>query len=210
MSDVRPAPRRRPPPAPPLVTVVLGALAGLLLMDGAGAVGQSLGDLARREADRQARIVEHGWVYDNATLEPAPPTSRVGTERPASEPSVAEAVAEAEPDVIDASPATSEELAQPGGRSEAEWRARADSLRARIAELQASGDALETNLQEIRRLATPSPEGAALADRDAARARALLERVTRDVSMLKEAWMRLEDDARRHDIPLAWLQSGDP
>ena len=210
MSDARRAHRGRLR-VTPIATAVASALTAFCLVPAPRAHAQALGDLAHREAERQARIVAHGWVYNDLSLEPAQRT-RPGpehTESPAPMPSEDSTLFDPILSESDESVA-SDVSALPGGRTEEQWRTRSESLQSRITGLEANREALQTNLKEIHRLAANSSlDGSVVADREAARVRALLDRISKDLSMLQEAWTRLEEDAMRHAVPPSWIQPAD-
>ena len=91
-------------------------------------------------------------------------------------------------------------------RTQAEWRAQAESLKLRTARLRESETGLESRLKELQRLTEGRREDEApAASREQGRTTAALAKVQRDIASLDVAWTRLAEDADRANVPPDWL-----
>lgn len=158
-----------------------GGIGLLALGLAAAASAQSLGDVAKREESRRARVAAPARAYTNADLASDPYA-------PAAPAPVAPAPAPA----ADAQPAPSAAAEEPDPMVEADWRHRAAALRRRVEESRAAVAALdkpaEGTAREQERLATLLE-----------RARAKLERAENDLRLFE-----MQADVAR--VPKTWIR----
>ena len=187
----------------------LSAVCVAVVLAAGVADAQSLGDVARREAERRGDAAPAGKVYTNGTLKPdptAPAAPTVATD--------AEKAGEKDPKVLDpatpaaapgtppSAPATdsgaaSEKVAveEPFWRVESYWRKQADAIRAKLTRRNADVLALR------QRLSTLPPE-----DNEFRVTEGALKSAIASLEAGNEEWRRLEELVRIRKVPDAWIR----
>ena len=161
---------------------------------------QSLGDVARKEAERRATAKKAVKSFSNADLAPAE-VSNPSTAPAATDAVAATAAADTQAKPATGSPAgeptaaaTKEQPAAPQEQKEAEWRANADALRHSIQKAQAD----YTKTTAVAADTSRSPGERAGTARVAAQQAKSLE-------SLERRWQRLEKQAEALKVPREWL-----
>lgn len=172
--------------------------------------GQSLGEAARREAERRARVKGPTKVITNADLDALPSRGSAAPAVPARPDAVlapggAGAAEAPETPAPDAEPLT--DLTVREKRDEQHWRERAEVIRERLNRLQSDASALEGRVEGLRveRDAASGTQRAALAD-ELRRADATLTRVQGELRLIQDEWRQFEDRAVQAKIPSAWIR----
>jgi hypothetical protein len=188
----------------------------------AGVGAQSLGDVARKEAERRKTVKAPGKTYTNDQLKPepgsAPPPSAAP---PAADAPAPAAGAPATPST--GAPATggSKTGAQapagdaPGAtpapaaaKGEAEWRARIQSTRDALSRAQIFAEALQSRINGLSADFTARDDPAQRAVVAADRQKSLdeLERVKKEIQQHTQALADIQEEGRRAGVPAGWLR----
>lgn len=174
-----------------VLAVVMFALAGT-------ASGQSLADVARREAERRGATPKPGKVYTNESLTPdftTPPESLAPAPTEAAE-------AEAEPG--ESGDPLPEELAGAvpprNERGEEYWRGRATRIRTKVEAQKAKIEALQ------QRLDTMAEQGGSTAARERELTSRMLAEARSDLTHLEAEWANFEATARSKNVPAEWIR----
>ena len=192
------------------------ALLGLLV--GAGpSVGQSLADVARKEADRRKTVKDSGKVYTNKDLPNVPPPSPTATGTPP--------VATPNLDKPDKSGKDSAAEARPGGpdaagkedgdkqrsakpKDQEYWGKRMKELRDQLERDQTYVDALQSRINALNtdfvNRDDPAQRSRIATDRD--KAVAELDHLKKQIVDDKRAIADYEEEARRSGAPPGWLR----
>ena len=191
-----------PPRHLPAVCIALVLVAGV-------ADAQSLGDVARREAERRGEAAPAGKVYTNGTLKPDPtapaaPTVATDAEKAggkdpkvlAAETPTAEAGTPSTAPVADSGAATEKvAVEEPFWRVESYWRTQADALRAKLSRRNADVLALR------QRLTALPPE-----DNEFRVTEGALKSAIGSLEAANDEWRRLEELVRIRKVPDAWIR----
>jgi hypothetical protein len=179
------------------------ATAVLVLIADAAISGQSLGEVARREAERRKQVPS-GRVYTNGDLAPADPAQTVPAPAATAQPSAETAKPGSQTEVAAAAEGGGDKPAAqqpPSRRSEQYWRDRAKGLRGRLAQLEADAAAAERRLNEID-AGSQTPE--------TARERELLAtavtRLQSSRGYLRDEVAQFEKLAELNKIPADWIR----
>ena len=178
---------------------VPGVLIALLLMHAGAVSAQSLGDVAKKEAERRKAISGRGKVYTNDTLRPEAPPSAPGT-APATPAAPAPPAATPQQ--------TPAPAAGPAPQTEADWRKRITDARDALSRSQTFAEALQSR---INALTTDFVNRDDPAQRDkigAERQKALVEldRVKKDITDQQKAITAIQEEARRAGVPAGWVR----
>ena len=193
------------------ILIAVAALAAATTAAGA----QSLGDVARKEAERRAAAGASKKVYTNTDLAPesvppatSPPAAATAPESPAPAPvraareagaapktSPADGVATSTQDGV--TPRDEQEPQRPNDKGEDYWRGRATLIRARLANQQAQIKALQQQVSSFG-------DGSSRSERDIAVQ--ALKKAQDDLVSLNDEWLRFERQARERNIPDAWIR----
>jgi hypothetical protein len=180
---------------------------GAVLLAQQGAKSQSLGEVARKEAERRGVTATQGKVYSNDSLKPDPtaPRPAPATGLPAD---VAAAAPDAETKAAGSEaadgPVTTADGAQPAAaptgavrseRGEAYWRGRAQEVRSKMNLQSAEVLALR------QRLTALPPDSSEYAVTQGA-----IKAAVHDLEAINNEWKRLEDLARSKNVPDAWIR----
>jgi hypothetical protein len=181
---------------------VAGIATVLLTSAEAPLSAQSLGDVARREAERRTQVTS-GRVYTNedlAPVDPAQPTPPAATGSAAAEaaqsPGKEAQAAAAKPAGLEG-PATKPRVK----RDEQYWRTRAKELRGRLAQAEADAAAADARLQEL----DAAPQTPALAREREVVARAVA-RMRSAVRYLRDEVSQFEALAESNNVSPDWIR----
>ena len=186
---------------------------------------QSLGEVARAEAQRRAAVGKATRVYTNEHLRPEPQpevplpvaaTSAEGlsvlgqTVAPRTGESAGAATgtpgSAGLPPGVTASPAGNAGTPEPS--TESEWRTRAADLRGQVVRQRILVDALQSRINGLRTdfVNRDDPAQRAVIEQDRLKALAELDRVKKDLKAAEQAVTDLDDQARRRSVPAGWLR----
>jgi hypothetical protein len=191
------------------IGVAAAALTWALAMPAASALAQtpSLGEVARKEAERRKALPPSGKVYTNKDLPPSAqkpaPSSAAGTETTIPLDPVAAATGEKPAD------AKAEADAKPGAeKNEAWWAGRISAAREAVRRNEMFAEALQTRINALNRDFTSRDNPAQRSEigRDRTEALSELARVKQDVEKGKQAIAEIEEEARKASVPPGWLR----
>ena len=176
------------------------AAAALLGAATAGAQTPSLGEVARKEADRRKETGNAGKVYTNKDLPASaqkPPTPAAATE----------AVIPLDP-VAAATEQKPEPKADGETKDEAWWKTRIASAREELRRNQMFAEALQTRINSLGRdfVSRDNPVQRARIGEDRAEALSELNRVKQDIDRGKKQIEDIEEEARKAGVPPGWLR----
>jgi hypothetical protein len=196
--------------------LVAGAVL-LVLGTAAAAPAQTLGEVARREAERRKTVKSSGKVITNESLrrelppEPgpgapaAPAAPAPGTGAPAAPGAPAAAT------TAPAAPAAPAPAAPPPAapvNDEAAWRKRMTDARDQLQRAQTFAEALQTRVNSLStdfvNRDDPAQRDMIAADRQ--KTLAELERVKQDIATQQKAIAAIQDEARKAGIPAGWVR----
>ena len=180
------------------VGILGGAIALLLVATAVSA--QSLGDIAKQEAERRRNIKTAGKVYTNGSVR-TDPTSAA----PA-------AAAQVQPP---ASATTPSAVPQPGApakdddpKTEAYWKKRMTATRDSLSRAQTFAEALQSRINVLSadfvNRDDPAQRNVIAADRQ--RATDELTRVKGEIAQFQKAITDIQDEARRANVPAGWVR----
>jgi hypothetical protein len=191
------------------IGVAAAALTWMLAMPAASALAQtpSLGEVARKEAERRKSLPPSGKVYTNKDLpasahKPAP-SSGAGTETTIPLDPVAAATGDKP------AQAKAEADAKPKDeKNEAWWAARISAAREALRRNQMFAEALQTRINSLNSDFTSrdNPVQRGEIGRERTEALAELARVKQDVERGKVAIAEIEEEARKASVPPGWLR----
>jgi hypothetical protein len=179
------------------------AALGLILPLPAGAA-QSLGDVAKREAERRKSAPSAGKVYTGDTLRPdpssRPPAPQAKTVPPAAD---APPAAGVQPD--DAKPETADPTAKP---DEKVWRARIQGERDALQRAEMFAEALQSRINALSAdfVARDDPAQRNQIGNDREKALAELARVRQEIEDHTKNITTIQDEARRAGVPAGWVR----
>jgi hypothetical protein len=182
-------------------------LVALLLTIARPTVAQTLGDVARQEAERRKAVGAAGKVYTNENLRPEPPSAAT----PAAPPSTPAAAAPGSPAASTAggqADATAPQAAEPAPMTEDAWRKRVAGVRDALSRAQTFAEALQTRVNALTtdfvNRDDPAQRNAISAERQ--KVLAEMERVKREIADHQKAIADLQDEARRAGVPAGWVR----
>lgn len=164
----------------------------------------SLGEVARKEAERRKALPPAGKVYTNkdlpASAQKPTPSSAAGTETTIPLDPVAAATAE--------KPPQDDAQAKGAVKNEAWWRARITAAREAVRRNELFAESLQTRINSLRRDFTSrdNPVQRAQIGRDRADALAELAKVKQEVEKGKQEIADIEEEARKASVPPGWLR----
>jgi hypothetical protein len=191
------------------IGVAAVALTWTLAVPAASALAQtpSLGEVARKEAERRKALPPSGKVYTNKDLPPSAqkpaPSSGAGTETTIPLDPVAAATGDKPADV------KAEADAKPGEeKNQAWWAGRISAAREAVRRNEMFAEALQTRINSLNRDFTSRDNPAQRSEigRDRAEALSELARVKQDVVKGKQAIADIEEEARKASVPAGWLR----
>lgn len=187
--------------------IVLMSLA--VLAAAARAEGQSLGDAARREAERRSKLNAPTKVYTTADLDAIPARGTV----PASAITAATVLAAASDAAAPAATSADakDKQAEPAKvrvkRDEEHWRERAKVIRDRLERLKSDAAAIEGRIGTVRlELESASGSKAAALSTELEQATPVLTRIQNELRLIEDEWKKFEERARVAKIPEAWIR----
>ena len=200
-----------------LTAVLAGAVLAFAATAAAGSA-QTLGDVARQEAERRKTIKSTAKVITNESLRrelppvgtpsaqapatPAPPSAPAGG-APAT-PGAAGAAASPPPPA--APPAAQAAAAAPN--DEASWRKRMTDARDALSRAQIFAEALQSRINALStdfvNRDDPAQRNAIAAERQ--KALAELDRVKQDIQTHQKAIAAVQDEARKAGVPAGWVR----
>jgi hypothetical protein len=170
--------------------------------------GQSLGEVARQEAERRKNIKSSGKVLTNESLRPeAPPASPApapvaGT--PGQPASGRSGAAEGSPAAA-AAPAAEP---PPPVQDQAAWRKKITDARDALSRAQIFAEALQSRINALStdfvNRDDPAQRSVVAAERQ--KALAELDRVKQDIQNHQKAITTIQDDARKAGVPAGWVR----
>ena len=187
-------------------SVVFAIAAGLFTA--AAASGQTLGEVAKKEAERRKAQPQGGKVYTNKDLPASaqkPATTNPSTDTPAQTPTDPVAAA-TEQKAEDAK--TAADKPQGDQKDQAYWKGRMAAAREELRRSEMFAEALQTRVNTLNKdfnsRDNPAQRSAIGADRTEALNE--LTRVKQDVERGKKQIADLEEDARKAGVPPGWVR----
>lgn len=191
---------------------VSGMVVAVFLACDAVAVGQGLGDVAKREAERRKAVGTPGKVYTNDNLRTdAPPTSAPATTpqgatapaAPAQAPAAAAGV-----QTPGSQPTGTAASSEPGSTTEDGWRKRITAARDALSRAQVFAEALQSRINALStdfvNRDDPAQRNAIAGERQ--KALAELDRVKQEIVDHQKAITAIQDEARRAGVPAGWVR----
>jgi hypothetical protein len=190
---------------------IVGAACTLLLV-AAVATPQSLGEVAKQEAERRKGIKASGKVYTNENVRPDPTSAAPVSSAP---PAPAAAVDAKTPAADDKAPAAGADAgAKPGTtpaddpKTEAYWKKRVTGVRDSLSRAQTFAEALQTRINALSadfvNRDDPAQRNMIAADRQ--KATDELARVKTEIAGFEKALTAIQDEARRANVPAGWVR----
>ncbi len=190
-----------------------GLIAAALLALAVPVSAQTLGELAKREAERRKTAPAAAKTYTNEDLKKLPPAAGEGAAKPADAAKAAEALKALDPSkpADNAKPTEIKPDAKPAGeaaRDEKYWRDRITAVREDIRRNEAFRAALQT---QINALSTDfanrddPAQRAKIAD-DRQKALAEMGRLTLDIDKATKQIAEIEEEARKAGVPPGWIR----
>src|SRR4051812_8617023 len=167
----------------------------------------TLGEVAKKEADRRKAQPAPAKVYTNKDLPATAQKPAAGSPAPGAESSTpADPVAAATANAGDQKPA--EPMAEGGQKTETYWKNRMAAAREELRRSQMFAEALQTRINALNKdVATrDNPVQRARASEDRNEALAELDRVKKDVERGTKQIGDIEEEARKAGVPPAWVR----
>jgi hypothetical protein len=191
---------------------VSGMVVAVFLACDAMAVGQGLGDVAKREAERRKAVGTPGKVYTNDNLRTdAPPTSAPATTPQGATPPAAPAQAPAAAGGVQApgsQPTGTAASSEPGPMTEDAWRKRITTARDALSRAQVFAEALQSRINALTtdfvNRDDPAQRNAIAGERQ--KALAEIDRVKQEIVDHQKAISAIQDEARRAGVPAGWVR----
>jgi len=188
-------------------SALTGGVLVLLLAGTSVMSAQTLGDLARREAERRKTVKSSGKVYTNDTLRreaPRPPAQPAAPVQPAQPPSSTPGSPQAG---AAGTPAPAAASAEPAP-DEAAWRKRITTSRDALSRAQIFAEALQSRINglstDFAARDDPAQRGVIAGDRQ--KALAELDRVKQEIQQYQKAITDIQEEARRAGVPAGWVR----
>lgn len=180
-------------------------IAGVLLTVAVPASAQSLGELAKREAERRKAAPPAAKTYTNGDLKAVPPptgTPGKAAEDPAKPGDAKPGETKGAPEKVD-----STKPPEPA-KDEAYWRARMNAARESVRSNEVFAEALQSRINALTAefTAKDDPYQRAKVADDRQKALAEMARVKGEVENSKKAIADIEDEARRAGVPPGWIR----
>jgi hypothetical protein len=186
-------------------------LAGVLLTIAVPVCAQSLGELAKKEADRRKAGQPAPKVYTNDDLKKITvPGDTVADTKDTKDTKDATDAKDAakDADAKDPKSAKDKDAPEKSVMGEKEWHARMDSAREDVRKGEMFRDALQSRINALTAdfSARDDPyQRAQIAD-ERQKALAELDRVNQDIVKAKKAITDIEEDARKANVPAGWIR----
>ena len=189
----------------------------LVVVSAVSAGGQSLGEVARKEAERRKTVKTPGKTYTNDQLKS---DGREGAPVPATPPSTDSATAPATGGAPAAGSGSAKAAADAAGqkgqaaaapkdvKDEAYWRTRLQTEREALSRAQMFSDALQSRINGLSTDFTARDDPAARAAIGADRQKSLdeLQRVKKEIEQHTKALTDIQEEARRSGAPAGWVR----
>lgn len=179
----------------------------LLLTIARPTVAQTLGDVAKQEAERRKAVVA-GKVYTNESLRPEPPPAATSVAPQSATATVPASPAAPTPAGQAAAAATPAQAGEPTPMTEDAWRQRITSVRDALSRAQIFAEALQTRVNALTtdfvNRDDPAQRDAIAAERQ--KALAEMDRVKRELADHRKAIADIQDEARRAGVPAGWVR----
>ena len=185
-----------------------GLLAVVMVVFAVPVCAQSLGDLAKREAERRKANPTPKKVYTDDDLKKIAVGPAAEQSAPAAAPAQTDA-STAEGKAGDAKDAKDAKSNEPDPKkSEAVWRDRMNTARDTLRRNEMFRDALQSRINGLTADFTSrdDPYQRALVADDRQKALAELEQVKKDIETSKKAIGDIEEEARRANVPPGWIR----
>lgn len=185
-----------------LVVCTVVALTGSVVLS-----AQSLGEIARRAQEQRQSLDAPGKVYTNESLEPVPGPSPATSAPAASGPT-------ASPPTQSGTAGASDGAGEDAGgtaanaRGEDYWRQRIQDERAALSRAETFAAALQSQINGLwaEFTACDAPPQCTKASEDRQKAMAELERVQGEVTTHTENITKIQEEARRANVPAGWVR----
>jgi len=198
------------------VGIIGGAVA--LLLVAAVVSAQSLGDVAKQEAERRRNIKTTGKVYTNDSVHSDSTSAAPAAVTPAAEPKTPVAdpktpAADAKTPATDAPAATTPPQAGAAAKpddpkTEAYWKKRVAAAREGLARAQTFAEALQSRINVLSAdfVNHDDPAQRAVIGADRQKATDELTRVKGEIAQYQKAITDIQDEARRANVPAGWVR----
>jgi|WetSurMetagenome_2_1015567.scaffolds.fasta_scaffold95932_2 hypothetical protein len=194
---------------------VIGWGLALMFVSAGVASSQTLGDVARKEEERRKAVKAPGKVYTNDDLRrypvttPDPAEASSDAAKPAGEDAAAPAEAKsADAKSVEAMAGDAKEAKPSVDQGEDHWRKRIGDARSARARSDTYLEALQSRLQALQRDFYNEQDPAQRSAIWAQRTRVFddLEKLRKDITSQDEAIAKVEEDARKANIPPGWIR----
>lgn len=179
-----------------------GIIAALVVFGvAAAASAQTLGDVARKEAERRKTVKAGGKVYTNDSLRTEPPAP------PAAQPATPPATAQVPPSPSGVQPGAAQPNGQPTQpdqtKTEAYWKQRITAERDALSRAQTFAEALQSRINALTTdfAARSDPAQRDLIGADRQKALAELDRVRKEITDHTKAIADIQEEARKAGVP---------
>jgi hypothetical protein len=190
-----------------------GLIAAALLALAVPVSAQTLGEIAKREAERRKTVPTAAKTYTNEDLKKLPPAAGEGTGATPDPAKAAEALKALDPSkpADKAKPTEIKPDAKPAGdalKDEKYWRDRISAVREDIRRNEAFKSALQTQVNALSAdfAGRDDPAQRAKIADDRQKALAEMARLTLDIDKANKAIADIEEEARRAGVPPGWLR----
>ena len=197
---------------------IIGAAALLLVATAVSA--QSLGDVAKQEAERRKTVKTTGKVYTNDSVHPDSTSAAPAPAPPAPaaepKPPAADAKTPAADPKTPAADAPAGTTPPPAGaaakaddpKTEAYWKKRVSAVRDSLSRAQTFAEALQTRINTLSadfvNRDDPAQRNIIAADRQ--KATDELARLKGEITQYQKAITDIQDEARRANVPAGWVR----
>jgi len=188
---------------------IVGAAVACFLV-AAAVSAQSLGDVAKQEAERRKNIKTAGKVYTNDSVIPDSSSAAPATAPPAEPKTPAAEPKTPAPDApAGTTPAQAGATAKPDDpKTEAYWKKRITAARESLARAQTFAEALQSRINVLSadfvNHDDPAQRNVIGADRQ--KATDELTRVKGEITQYQKAITDIQDEARRANVPPGWVR----
>ena len=180
---------------------MVGGVVALLLV-GAAVSAQSLGDLARQEAERRKNVKTSGKVYTNDSVRSESTSAAPAAAQPA-EPEAPDAAPD-RPNVPPGKPLAPAD----DPKQEPYWKKRITAARDSLSRAQTFADALQSRINVLSAdfVSRDDPAQRNVIGADRQKAVDELARVKTEIAQFQKAITDIQDEARRANVPAGWVR----
>jgi hypothetical protein len=184
-----------------VAVVAVVAVVAMFGVRSSAAQAPSLGEVAKKEAERRKAQPPSGKVYTNKDL---PPSAQNRTPAPAPPP--AETTIPLDP--VAAAAAQKPEEPKKEEKDEAWWKARMNQVREELRRNEMFAEALQTRINALSRdfVNRDNPVQRAKISQDRGEALTELARVKQEIERAKKQIEDIEEEARKAGVPPGWLR----